>query len=133
MYLDMLRRGDDATASHDAREAPAAGASGSWSVVLGRLPDTEAFEAFHAKEEGLDGFDFLDDREAPARTRTRPMGDARALLIGEERFGRDWRIVLPLLPQEQRNQAIRQLRTAGLSIRQIERLTGIGRGIVALA
>lgn len=37
------------------------------------------------------------------------------------------------LPREQRNAQLRALRDAGLSIRQIERLTGVGRNIVARA
>ena len=36
-------------------------------------------------------------------------------------------------PVERRNQLLRELRAAGLSVRQIERLTGVGRNIVARA
>ena len=37
------------------------------------------------------------------------------------------------LPVEHRNELLRELRAAGLSIRQIERLTGVGRNIAARA
>jgi hypothetical protein len=35
------------------------------------------------------------------------------------------------LDRDQRNEAIRKLRLAHLSVRQIERLTGVSRGVVA--
>ena len=37
------------------------------------------------------------------------------------------------LPVERRNQLLRELRAVGLSVRQVERLTGVGRNIVARA
>ena len=37
------------------------------------------------------------------------------------------------LPVGRRNQLLRDLRAAGLSVRQVERLTGVGRNIVARA
>lgn len=46
-------------------------------------------------------------------------------LLGEEVFRR-----LKGLPKEQRDRAIGILRANGMSVRQIERITGIGRGII---
>ena len=65
-----------------------------------------------------------------SRTRTRAMPDALALkrarlAIGAQRLAS----IKELLPQE-RDEAILALRAAGLSIRQTERLTGIGRGSI---
>lgn len=124
MYLRMLRQREE---TGSAKLLPMERAT-----VLDLLPNLEAFETFHAMEAD-DEFDFLDDGAPQPRSRTHPMRDEQALRIAESMFGGGWRLTLPLLPQERRNQAIRQLRAAGLSIRQIERLTGIGRNIIAAA
>lgn len=49
-------------------------------------------------------------------------------LLGEDVFRH-----LKELPKEQRNKAIGMLRKSGMSVRQIERITGIGRGVISRA
>ena len=61
----------------------------------------------------------LDDTEAR---------DAAAHVLGEVSP-----VEVKKLPVERRNQLLRELRAAGLSVRQVERLTGVGRNIVARA
>lgn len=58
------------------------------------------------------------------------MDDARAKKIIQARLGVESGTALQSLSRNERNDALRQLMNAGLSIRQIERLTGISRGIV---
>ena len=38
--------------------------------------------------------------------------------------------VIATLPKNERNTLLKKLKDSGLSVRQIERLTGIGRGII---
>ncbi len=61
------------------------------------------------------------------------MDDAHAREIASRLFGIDFSDKIAAMPKTQRNEAIAALRGKGLSIRQIERLTGIGRKIVASA
>ena len=123
MYLRLIRGSESsALPEHVSPER---------AMVLERLPNTEAFVAFHADKDDQDGFGFLDDGSPPLRSKTHPMPDEAAIRVAAGILGDEWRLTLPQLSQEQRDAALRQLRTAGLSIRQIERLTGIGRRIVA--
>lgn len=50
-----------------------------------------------------------------------------------EQLGTENGMILKQLPRGERNAALKKLKQAGLSIRQIERLTGIGRNIVQKA
>lgn len=125
MYLELVRQRNGAPYEVCADESRA--------VILDCLPNPEAFEALHAGEDDAGDFAFLDDGAPPLRSKTHPMTDETALRIAGDTLGAEWGAALPLLPREQRNAAIRRLRDAGLSIRQIERLTGIGRNIVAAA
>ena len=56
--------------------------------------------------------------------------DLRALAIIRSRFGIDAPETIKTLPKPERNALISQMKSAGISIRRIERLTGIGRGII---
>ncbi len=97
--------------------------------VLAMLHGRVGFDALHERdaEEGA----FIDE-DGP-RGRTVPMPDSVALAVAEEELGAEWRTMLCELSREERNAQISQLREAGLSIRQIERLTGLGRGIISRA
>lgn len=67
------------------------------------------------------------------RSATRAMHDDQARVLASEVLdGRDLND-LKALPVEARNDALRRLKAARLSIKQIERLTGIGRSIVQRA
>ena len=47
-----------------------------------------------------------------------------------ELLGAEWRRDLSLMGKQDRDARLRELISLGLSVRQLERLTGIGRGII---
>lgn len=49
------------------------------------------------------------------------------------RFGVDYALNIASLPKKERDEAVVGLKEVGLTIRQIQRLTGIGFGIIAKA
>ena len=63
----------------------------------------------------------------------RRLGDGEANKVAVERYGEHYADAIAQMFPEDRNTALRDLKHAGLSIRQIERLTGIGRGIIGRA
>ena len=98
----------------------------STAFVLGVFGGLEAFIEFHADE----------SRSARCldvsfgRNKTRAMPDSTAIDIAKAVLGMELLENLKALPLEERNEGIRRLRMEGLTVRQIERLTGIGRNIV---
>lgn len=94
-------------------------------MVWGFFSDLEDFEAFHAIAE-TDRFADVDDEVARA---TR-LSDRRAEERAEELFGVEWRLDLSHMGKEDRDARLRELKKLGLSVRQLERLTGIGRGVI---
>lgn len=85
------------------------------------------FARFH--EEGSSAHDF-DGFEGSAAHR---LDDGEIPLIAAAALGFDDFPSISSLPKDQRNACLRKLKDAGLSVRQIERLTGIGRGIISRA
>lgn len=61
------------------------------------------------------------------------LDDANAREIAVRRYGDDFADAIIAMPKCERDRALAMLKIAGLSIRQIERLTGIGRKVVASA
>ncbi|MCR5728731.1 MAG: transposase [Lachnospiraceae bacterium] len=59
--------------------------------------------------------------------------DIWALEIIRQRLGLENGIILQTYDRARRDDAIRKLKTVGMSIRQIERLTGLGKGIIQRA
>lgn len=68
------------------------------------------------------------DCESPRRLGSDALTEWAESLLGEADFRH-----LKELPREQRDRKIALLRSSGMSIRQIERITGIGRNIIARA
>lgn len=64
------------------------------------------------------------------RSKTRAMPDAEALVVAERAIGAGSIEVIKAWPRDKRNAGIVSLHDAGLTIRQIERLTGISRGAI---
>lgn len=62
-----------------------------------------------------------------------PRNDEWARAVIQRRFGAQSGTILQGLDRRQRNAALRELKRSGLSVRQIERLTGISRNIVQRA
>lgn len=94
--------------------------------VLGVFGGPEAFVRFHA--DGSHAVRCLD--VSSGRNRTRAMPDSTAISIAEAVLGVGRLENLKALPLEERNEGIRRLKTEGLTVRQIERLTGIGRNAI---
>ena len=92
--------------------------------VLDLLGGVEGFVRFHLQEtEEIPGLEM--------GMSTRFMSVEQLRQIAEEAL-EDTRVEdVASLPRPQRNDAIRRMRGARLSVRQIERLTGVSRGIVA--
>ena len=93
-------------------------------TVLGMFESPEAFVRFHQ----------VFSPGVPCLS----LGDKRRAVADEEALGTARRALCDVRPEEvaslprpQRNDAIRRMRTARLSIRQIERITGVSRGVVA--
>ena len=87
----------------------------------------EGFLSFHSGEPR--GKSCLDIDEP--RSKTRPMTDELALEIAQDLLGSTSLSDLKMLPIEERRQLLKSLKNAGLSIRQLERFTGIGRNAIA--
>lgn len=61
------------------------------------------------------------------------MSDETAINITKSIFGSDYRRVFDTKDKNARNEAIAKLKRNGLSIRQIERITGVSRGVIQRA
>lgn len=95
-------------------------------LVLGAFGSEKAFVAFHRAHAGERQCMDADALRSP----TRPMRDGVALEIAEKVLeGRNLN-ELKTLDRRERNSLLGLLLSAGLSVRQIERLTGISRGII---
>ncbi len=95
-------------------------------LVLGHFGGLDAFKEFHkshaAEAQAM-------DVDAP-RSPTRSMPDGDAIALAEDILEGRGLGEVKALPRSERNFVLRKLLDAGLSIRQIERLTGVGRGVV---
>lgn len=99
------------------------------SEVLPLFDDMSSFIAFHQQLTAQD----TDSMEHETGTTTRRMCDEDALTAALSALNSTSLDSLLELSKTERDAALARLRSVGLSIRQIERLTGIGRGIIARA
>ena len=93
------------------------------SLLLNMLGSVEQFAAFH-NAESSDHFLEPDDSKTNADGK-------RALRIAIEELGEEGMLSVKSLPKEKRNEALARLRKQGLSLRQIERLTGVNRSQIS--
>lgn len=93
------------------------------SGIVPLIGDWKEYEAF-LKEQ--DEGDYMEDK-------TVPHDDQWAIAIIHRQLNGKSGTVLQSFDRESRDKAIRSLRDAGLSVRQLERLTGINRGIIQRA
>ena len=91
-------------------------------LVLGLLGGKEAFEAFHGY---LPADECLDVDSARKR-----MAEDEALAWIKGEFGLDSPTGIAAFDKKSRNEAIAMMKRAGMTGKQIQRMTGIGRGIV---
>ncbi len=87
---------------------------------------TELIGSFEEYAAYIEGKYEDDDPEIHRRARD----DIWAVSVMKEVLGIEHGAVIRSYDKESRNSALRQLREQGLSVRQIERLTGISRGII---
>lgn len=95
-------------------------------TVLDLAGGKESFADFCNPSNGRDHMATLDERHPR-------ISEAEAARIVQSCFGPDFADRFALFDNKERNRALRRLKMLGLSIRQIERLTGIGRNIIARA
>lgn len=93
--------------------------------VLDVMGSKEQFIQLHERASGASGYEVM-EHESVRGLREDALIEWAVKLLGEETFRH-----LKELPKAQRNRAVGELRRSGLSIRQIERITGIGRGIIS--
>ena len=62
---------------------------------------------------------------------TSRLKDEDAIIVAKLLLGSDELSKLRSLPTEQRAHGLQLLRDAGLTLKQVERVTGIGRGIIS--
>lgn len=95
-------------------------------LVLEMLGGPEAFEEFHLQES--------ENKSLSTRSVTERMVSTDAAVeVLDDVLSRNGLTEVPVDDRKVRDSLIRELRNRGLSVRQIERLTGIGRGIVSRA
>ena len=97
--------------------------------VLDIFGGKEQFLRFHAQSHAERR---CMDIDGP-RNATRPMPDSRALSLARDVLGGMPLADIKAMPKGTRNTLLRRMKDAGLSIRQIERLTGISKNIVEYA
>lgn len=90
--------------------------------IRGIFGSREEYMRFHESEEGDACLDV-----APKRAR---VSDEQALLIARRLLGDNPASGICSLGREARDRALRNLRDEGLTIRQIQRATGVGKGII---
>ena len=88
----------------------------------------DAFRRFHGQPH--DEPNCLDADKGEASALVRKVADECIIATARDVLGEVNAQDLKTLPIQQRNACLRMLKEAGLSVRQIERLTGIGRNIV---
>lgn len=98
----------------------------STSFALGILGGIEAFINFHdADDETRTVLDISDSRRVP--------NDEAALAISDEVLGNIPLTSLKSLSAQQRDHYLNELKSKGLGVRQIQRLTGISLGVISKA
>lgn len=95
------------------------------SKLLDIIGGKDAFVSFHDTQDAISIVDMTGHR--------RRLSDIEAKDIAQKMIGADFAEVLAFMPKEKRDSALRGLAGAGLSSRQLERLTGIGRGTIRKA
>ena len=92
-------------------------------VLEGYVRDREAYETWIAEENDDECLEYMPPKH----------DDAWALKVIRKQLDGQSGTALQGMDRDERDQALRRLKKAGMTIRQIERLTGISRGIVQRA
>lgn len=92
--------------------------------------DTQLFCERFGTEENYREFIEQEEDDVCLDVSSARIGDARAKQIIREKLGCESGTAIQSFDHENRDKAIRLLLDSGLSIRQVERLTGISRGVI---
>ena len=98
--------------------------------ILDMFGGRDAFVAFHSEdgvEVDLTDIRVKNDQILVAR---KAVSDGEAIDLARDLFGDKFSTRIASMGKADRDRALQKLRTHGLSVRQIERLTGIGRGVI---
>ena len=95
-------------------------------LVLDLIGGASEFENFQLNDAAFDGC-----IDIAIGTRVALLNDDKATQMAKDALGHDVFVRLKELNRNERNSALITLKQLGFSIRQVERLTGISRGIVA--
>ncbi len=101
------------------------------SFVLDVAGGRAAFRRLHEKDDR--DVAFMEDSTDDGHARAHHISDSEVRGMLEGAFGKDWRTALPAADKAQRDSAIALLKARGATVRQVSRITGIGRGIVQKA
>ena len=99
--------------------------------VLAVFGGMQAFASFHSARAEVDNEGFLDDNASRPDTTYRFASDSVALAAARRVLHGEWNEAVHASDKRTTDGNLLLLRSEGLSIRQIERITGIGRGIIA--
>lgn len=100
-------------------------------LVLGITGGISSFEKLHRAE--AEERRFMEDSTNDGSAQIRRLSDGEVRAFLESQCGASWRTILPSTAKLERDDVLCQLKRNGASIRQISRITGIGRGIVQKA
>lgn len=95
-------------------------------AVVDLFGGMEAFVSFHDRETEQDEFIRLDGYR-------KRISDDDARTIATKEFGADFADAISTMPKSERDKALKLLKELGISVRQLQRLTGIGRGPISKA
>lgn len=99
-------------------------------LVIRMLGGIDRFASFHEDSRGSQEVKGVQSPDYNLSPKRRLLPDEQAIMKAKELYGDEFMASIARLPKVERNAAITHLRGIGLSVRQIERLTGIGRGII---
>lgn len=69
-------------------------------------------------------------KEGQIAIKRKTIPDGEAIEMAKRFFGDEFANSIASMPRKERNDALRRLQSCGMSVRQIERLTGVGRGVI---
>ena len=100
-------------------------------LVLGIIGGKDRIAQFHRSEHGT--ATFMEESTEAGRPRRRRLTDQEVRAIAENDLELDCLAALGALRREQRDAALSFLKGSGATVRQLERLTGISRGVIGRA
>lgn len=98
--------------------------------VLSCFGGLQPFIGFHENAPDDEMLLDIDANDEDIKIKRAAMPDGEAVKLARRFFGDEFAGAIADMPRKERNAALQRLRACGLSVRQIERLTGVGRGVI---